>query len=45
MSLKTLTGFALLMGSLSLWPRFIEGRFAGLLDLAEKLLAAHPAGG
>lgn len=43
--LKTLTGFALLMGSLALWPRFIEARFAGLLDLAEKLIAAHPAGG
>lgn len=43
--LKTLTGFALLIGSLNLWPRFIEGRFAGLLDLAEKLLAARPAGG
>jgi flagellar biosynthetic protein FliR len=30
--LKTLTGFALLAGSLALWPRFIEARFAGLLD-------------
>jgi flagellar biosynthetic protein FliR len=27
--LKTLTGFALLTGSLALWPRFIEARFAG----------------
>jgi flagellar biosynthesis protein FliR len=43
--LKTLTGFALLMGSLALWPRFIEARFDGLLDLAEKLLAVRPAGG
>jgi len=42
--LKTLTGFAILIGSLALWPRFIEARFAGLLDLAEHLIAA-PAGG
>jgi flagellar biosynthetic protein FliR len=40
--LKTLTGFAILTGSLALWPLFIEARFAGLLDLAEHLLAAHP---
>jgi flagellar biosynthetic protein FliR len=40
--LKTLTGFALLTGSLALWPRFIEERFAGLLDMAERLIA--PAG-
>jgi len=38
--LKTLTGFAILTGSLALWPRFIEARFAGLLDLAERLIAA-----
>jgi flagellar biosynthetic protein FliR len=45
--LKTLTGFAILSGSLALWPRFIEGRFAGLLDLAEKMIAApaHGMGG
>jgi len=42
--LKTLTGFALLTGSLALWPRFIEARFGGLLDLAEKLVAVRPAG-
>ena len=36
--LKTLVGFAVLTGSLALWPRFIEGRFAGLLDIAERLL-------
>jgi flagellar biosynthesis protein FliR len=41
--LKSLTGFAVLLGSLALWPRFIEGRFASLLDLAERLIAA-PAG-
>lgn len=38
--LKTLTGFAILAGSLALWPRFIEARFAGLLDLAERLIAS-----
>jgi flagellar biosynthetic protein FliR len=37
--MKTLTGFALLTGSLALWPRFIEARFSGLLDLAERLIA------
>ncbi|MGA9586616.1 MAG: flagellar biosynthetic protein FliR, partial [Terracidiphilus sp.] len=36
--LKTLVGFAVLIGSLALWPRFIGARFAGLLDLAERLL-------
>jgi flagellar biosynthetic protein FliR len=42
--LKTLTGFALLAGTLALWPRFIEARFAGLLDLAERMIAS-PGGG
>ena len=42
--LKTLTGFAVLAGSIALWPRFIENRFASLLDLAERLMTA-PAGG
>ena len=37
--LKTLTGFAILLGSLALWPRFIEVRFAGLLDMAERLIS------
>jgi len=41
--LKTLTGFAILTGCLALWPRFIEARFSGLLDLAERLIG--PAGG
>ncbi len=41
--LKTLTGFVLLIGSLALWPRFLEGRFSSLLDVAERLIA--PAGG
>lgn len=42
--LKTLTGFALLAGSLALWPRFIEARFDGLLDLAQRLISAPGAG-
>lgn len=36
--LKTLVGFAVLIASLALWPRFIEARFSGLLNLAERLL-------
>ncbi len=44
--LKTLTGFAIFSGSLALWPRFIEARFAGLLDMAEHLLLlGGPAAG
>lgn len=45
--LKTLTGFVLLAGSLAVWPRFIEARFSGLLDLAQRLIAApgHGVGG
>jgi flagellar biosynthetic protein FliR len=44
--LKTLTGFIVLAGSLALWPRFIEGRFSSLLDLAEQFVAGHaPAPG
>jgi flagellar biosynthetic protein FliR len=42
--LKTLTGFLILTGSLALWPRFIEARFSGLLDLAERLIAAPSQG-
>ena len=41
--LKTLTGFAILIGSLALWPRFIEARFAGLLDMAERLISVSLA--
>ena len=41
--LKTLTGFVLLAGSLALWPRFIEARFANLLDLAQQLIAGPAA--
>jgi flagellar biosynthetic protein FliR len=44
--LKTLTGFFLLTGALALWPRFIEARFAGLLDMAERLISLpSPASG
>jgi flagellar biosynthetic protein FliR len=42
--LKTLTGFVILIGSLALWPRFAEARFAGLLDMAERLIAASASG-
>ncbi len=42
--LKTLVGFAVLAGTLALWPRFIEARFAGLLDVAERLLQIPAAG-
>ena len=38
--LKTITGFVILLGSLALWPRFIEARFAGLLDMAERFIAS-----
>ncbi|MFZ1084289.1 MAG: flagellar biosynthetic protein FliR [Terracidiphilus sp.] len=38
--MKTLTGYVLLTGSLALWPRFIESRFSGLLDLVERLISA-----
>jgi flagellar biosynthetic protein FliR len=41
--LKTLTGFVILAGSLALWPRFIEARFSGLLDMAERLIRASTA--
>ena len=36
--LKTLTGLVILTGCLALWPRFIEARFSGLLDMAERLV-------
>ena len=37
--LKTITGYAVLIGSLALWPRFIESRFESLLDMAERLIS------
>jgi flagellar biosynthetic protein FliR len=42
--IKTITGLAVLSGALALWPRFIEARFAGLLDMAERLIAAPGLG-
>jgi len=35
---KTLLGYVVLIGSLALWPRFIEARFSLLLDGAEQLV-------
>jgi len=37
--LKTLLGFGVLIGTLALWPQWIEARFAELLDTAGRLLA------
>jgi flagellar biosynthesis protein FliR len=36
--LKTMCGYVVLIGSLALWPRFIEARFSGLLDCAQELM-------
>jgi flagellar biosynthetic protein FliR len=41
---KTITGLLVLIGALALWPRFIEARFAGLLDMAERLIATPVPG-
>ena len=35
---KTMIGYAVLIGSLALWPRFLEGRFSLLLDSGEALI-------
>jgi flagellar biosynthetic protein FliR len=40
---KTMLGYGVLIGSLALWPHWIEARFASLLDDAGRLLA-HAAG-
>jgi flagellar biosynthetic protein FliR len=37
--LKTLVSFGVLIGSLALWPGWIEGHFTALLDTAGKLIA------
>lgn len=37
--LKTLLGYGVLIGSLALWPHWIEARFLSLLDEAGRLLA------
>jgi flagellar biosynthetic protein FliR len=39
--LKTLTSYVVLIGSLAVWPGYIERHFAALLDAAGKLLVAH----
>lgn len=41
---KTLLGFVVLIGSLALWPMFIEARFDGLLHAAAALLQQKAAG-
>ncbi|HTH43253.1 MAG TPA: flagellar biosynthetic protein FliR [Terracidiphilus sp.] len=41
---KTITGLLILAGSLALWPRFVEARFASLLDFAERLISSPGAG-
>lgn len=43
--LKTLTGFALMAGSLSLWTRFVATQFTRLLNGAEKLISIPLGGG
>lgn len=35
---KTVLGYGVLLGSLALWPHWIEARFAALLDAAGKIL-------
>jgi flagellar biosynthetic protein FliR len=35
---KTMLGYVVLIGSLALWPRFLETRFSSLLDGAEHVL-------
>jgi flagellar biosynthetic protein FliR len=42
--MKTLTGYGILIGSLAVWPRFIEARFSGLLDMAERLISVPAPG-
>ncbi|MGC2297201.1 MAG: flagellar biosynthetic protein FliR [Acidobacteriaceae bacterium] len=37
--IKTMLGYGVLIGSLALWPHWIEGRFDALLDEAGRLLA------
>lgn len=42
--LKTLLGYGVLIGSLALWPHWIEARFVALLDQAGRVLAAAAGG-
>jgi flagellar biosynthetic protein FliR len=39
--LKTLTSYVVLLGSLAVWPRWIEGHFISLLDRATQLVAVR----
>jgi flagellar biosynthetic protein FliR len=39
--IKTLTGYVVLIGSLGLWPSFIDSHFSSLLDAAMHLLQNH----
>ncbi len=41
---KTLLGYGVLIGSLAVWPHWIEGRFTSLLDAAGHLLAGAAGG-
>ncbi len=41
---KTLLGYGVLIGSLALWPHWIEARFALLLNEAGRLLAGAARG-
>ncbi len=46
--LKTMTSYVVLIASLAVWPRWIEGHFTALLDAAMRLIAVHramPVGG
>jgi flagellar biosynthesis protein FliR len=39
--IKTLTGYVVLIGSLGLWPSFIDSHFSSLLDAAMQLMQRH----
>jgi flagellar biosynthetic protein FliR len=39
--IKTLTGYVVLIGSLALWPNFIDSHFSSLLDAAMHLMQNH----
>ena len=41
---KTLLGYGVLIGSLALWPHWIEARFLALLDAAGRMLAGGAGG-
>jgi flagellar biosynthesis protein FliR len=39
--IKTLTGYVVLIGSLGLWPSYIDSHFSSLLDAAMELMQHH----